>query len=141
MRNGEPLTDTDRWDWLAILRHESIRRINEGATGVVVACSALKRKYREVFRVAAYHNRSLSVRFIFLQAPADLLIERVSQRKNHFMGVDMVKSQLESIELPQEDETDVVTVDASREADRVMEDALVQAVSALNTSSLLGEHR
>lgn len=140
MRNGEPLTDTDRWDWLTILRQESMHRINEGATGVVVACSALKRKYRDVIRVAAYHNRSLFVHFIFLQAPADLLIERVTQRKNHFLGAEMVKSQLESIEMPQADETDVVTVDASRPADRVMEDALARAISGLDVRPSFREY-
>lgn len=135
MRTGRPLTDTDRWDWLTVLRQESIRRINEGTGSVVVACSALKRKYRDVIRVAAYQNPFLLVHFIFLHAPADLLIERVSQRKSHYMGVNMVKGQLESLEQPQADEVDIITVDASRETDRVMEDTLTRV------TYLLGDDR
>ena len=131
MSTGQPLNDADRWDWLTILRQESMRRINGGAEGVVVACSALKRKYRDVIRVAAYYDHRVLVHFIFLHAPADLLIERVTQRKNHYMGANMVKSQFESLEPPSDDETDVVTVDASQDADQVKGDALARATALL----------
>ncbi|KAK6843154.1 glucokinase [Apiospora arundinis] len=52
MRNGIPLTDADRWDWLTLLREESLRQLSKGNESVVLTCSALKRKYRDVIRVA-----------------------------------------------------------------------------------------
>ncbi|KAK8042019.1 thermoresistant gluconokinase [Apiospora rasikravindrae] len=47
MRNGIPLTDADRWDWLTLLREESLRQLAKGNESVVLTCSALKRKYRD----------------------------------------------------------------------------------------------
>lgn len=124
MSSGIPLTDADRWDWLTELRNQANSRIHDGAEGVVVACSALKLKYRDVIRVAAYWDRSLIIHFIFLHAPAELLLKRVTARKGHYMGANMVKSQFDILERPREDEIDVITVDASRDVDEVKEDAL-----------------
>lgn len=124
MSAGIPLTDSDRWDWLTELRKQSNSRIHDGAEGVVVACSALKLKYRDVIRVAAYWDRTLVIHFIFLYAPAELILERVAARKGHYMGANMVKSQFDILERPREDEVDVITVDASGDVEDVKEDAL-----------------
>ncbi|KAK2595242.1 hypothetical protein QQS21_007029 [Conoideocrella luteorostrata] len=134
MSGGIPLTDSDRWDWLTELRKQSNSRINSGADGVVVACSALKLKYRDVIRVAAYYDRTLLVHFIFLHAPQELLLKRVAERKGHYMGANMVKSQFDILERPREDEVDVITIDASQDSDEVKQDALekVQAALAAN---------
>ncbi|PQE14830.1 thermoresistant glucokinase family carbohydrate kinase protein [Rutstroemia sp. NJR-2017a WRK4] len=59
MSKGIPLTDADRWDWLTALREESLRRLTSGSDGVVLTCSALKRKYRDVIRVAPYYDRDV----------------------------------------------------------------------------------
>ncbi|KYK55612.1 glucokinase [Drechmeria coniospora] len=131
MRGGTPLTDADRWDWLGALRDESMRRINRGSQGVVVTCSALKRKYRDVIRVAAYYNSHVLVHFIFLYAPADVLLERVSKRKGHYMSADMVQSQFDILERPTEDERDVITVDVSRSLEQVKSDALAKVEAIL----------
>jgi gluconokinase len=130
MSTGVPLTDADRWDWLTELRKQSNSRIHDGAEGVVVACSALKLKYRDVIRVAAYWDRTILIHFIFLHAPAELLLKRVTAREGHYMGADMVKSQFDILERPREDEIDVITVDASRDVDQVKQDAL-EKVNAL----------
>ncbi|UNI21089.1 Gluconokinase [Purpureocillium takamizusanense] len=127
MRSGVPLTDADRWDWLTALRDESMRRLNLGSEGVVVTCSALKRKYRDVIRVAAYYDRDILVHFIFLSASPEVLLERVSQRKGHYMGANMVKSQFDILEPPARDERDVFSIDVSRSIDDVKRDALATA--------------
>ncbi|CAM1506766.1 Fc.00g064070.m01.CDS01 [Cosmosporella sp. VM-42] len=124
MRNGIPLTDSDRWDWLTALREESINRINEGSEGVVLTCSALKRKYRDVIRVAGYFDHRLLIHFIFLSAPEEVLLQRVQQRQGHYMGANMVHSQFDILELPSRDEKDVVSIDVSRSIDEVNRDAL-----------------
>lgn len=78
MSAGIPLTDEDRWDWLTALRVESIRRIDAGNEGVVLTCSALKRKYRDVIRVAPYFHTGVHLHFIYLQGPESLLLQRVA---------------------------------------------------------------
>ncbi|PHH69839.1 hypothetical protein CDD83_5599 [Cordyceps sp. RAO-2017] len=126
MRSGIPLTDADRWDWLTALRDESMRRIDGGSGGVVVTCSALKRKYRDVIRVAAYYDHDILVHFIFLNAPADVLLQRVSDRQGHYMGPGMVQSQFDILERPAEMERDVISIDVSRSIDEVKKDALAR---------------
>ncbi|RDA95970.1 hypothetical protein CP533_5854 [Ophiocordyceps camponoti-saundersi (nom. inval.)] len=122
MRTGNPLTDTDRWEWLIGLRNESMHRISGGASGVVVTCSALKRKYRDVLRVA----KGVHTHFIFLSAPAEVLLQRVSRRQGHYMGPGMVQSQFDILERPAADEHDVVSIDVSRSLQEVQADALAR---------------
>lgn len=127
MSKGIPLTDADRWDWLTALREESQHRLAEGADGVVLTCSALKRKYRDVIRVAAYYDHSLLIHFIFLHADESVLVERVKARSaatDHYMGANMVSSQFSILELPREDERDVVTLDVSKDISEVKKDAM-----------------
>jgi gluconokinase len=131
MRNGIPLTDADRWDWLTLLREEATRRIGEGSQGVVVTCSALKRKYRDVIRVAAYYDPNVLVHFIFLDADEDTLLKRVGARKNHYMGANMVHSQFHDLERPGPEEKDVVSIDVSRTIDEVKSDALSKMTEAM----------
>ncbi|KAG5997449.1 hypothetical protein E4U43_002631 [Claviceps pusilla] len=135
MSAGIPLDDSDRWDWLTELRRQSNSRIRHGADGVVVTCSALKLKYRDVIRVAAYYDPSILIHFIFLHASQELLLKRVAERKGHYMGANMVKSQFEILERPGEDEKDVITLDASRSIDEVKENVLAR-VNAVLTADL-----
>lgn len=132
MSNGIPLTDADRWDWLTALREESMRRIEDGSDGVVLTCSALKRKYRDVIRVAGYFNHSLHIHFIYLDAPESVLLQRVAGRKNHFMPPSMVRSQFDVLERPTSSETDVVTVDVSRPMELVKQDALEAVLNGMD---------
>ncbi|KAM4066768.1 shikimate kinase domain-containing protein [Hirsutella rhossiliensis] len=119
MRSGIPLTDADRWDWLIVLRDEFMRQVEGGSEGVVVTCSALKRKYRDVIRVAVCYNHNILVHFLFLDAPAEVLLHRVTKRQDHYMRPDMVQSQLDILEWPTEDERDMVTIDGSRSIEEV----------------------
>ncbi|KAL5087262.1 hypothetical protein Trisim1_008000 [Trichoderma cf. simile WF8] len=133
MRNGIPLTDADRWDWLTALRDESMRLISEGQMGVVMTCSALKRKYRDVIRVAAYYDHRLLIHFIYLDASEELLLQRVTKRQNHYMGANMVHSQFDILERPSQNETDVITIDVSRTLAEVQQDALARAIKTMES--------
>ncbi|KAK3056269.1 hypothetical protein LTR09_002776 [Extremus antarcticus] len=131
MAAGQPLTDADRWDWLILLREQSLATLAPpgasspgGPSGVIVTCSALKRKYRDVIRIAAYHDPSIRVHFVFLSASETLLMDRVRARKNHYMKDYMVHSQFESLETPMADEGDVLSVDASGTSGEVQRLAL-----------------
>ncbi len=135
MSNGIPLTDADRWDWLTALREESIKQLDAGNDGVVLTCSALKRKYRDVIRVAPYFNRAVHLHFIYLHAPVELLLKRVAERQNHYMGPQMVHSQFNILEPPQPDEVDVISLDVSRPMDEVKSDALGQGPAEPSTTS------
>ncbi|KFY76154.1 hypothetical protein V499_04084 [Pseudogymnoascus sp. VKM F-103] len=126
MRSGIALTDSDRWDWLVALREESISCLDKGTQGVVVTCSALKRKYRDVMRVAAYHHPSIMIHFIYLDAPVEILLHRVGLRRNHYMGADMVASQFDILERPSENEEDIISIDGSRRLEEVKVDALTR---------------
>lgn len=119
MSQGTPLTDEDRWDWLISLRQAAIDILSPSDSnnfhppaGVVVACSALKQKYRDVMRVAAYGSPSVHIHFVYLKLNEEALMHRVSQRQSHYMKSTMVQSQLAALEEP-EDEWDVITVDAA----------------------------
>ncbi|GAP86195.2 putative thermoresistant gluconokinase [Rosellinia necatrix] len=132
MANGIPLTDADRWDWLTALREASLRRLQTGVQGVVLTCSALKRKYRDVIRVAPYFSHGVLLHFIYLHAPEAVLLERVGSREGHYMGANMVRSQFEILEPPTADETDVISVDVSGPISEVLEVALERATNQIS---------
>lgn len=132
MSNGIPLTDADRWDWLTCLREESLRHISLGNSGVVLTCSALKRKYRDVIRVAPYFSPNLHLHFIYLHAPEEVLLQRVAARPGHFMPASMVHSQFDILEPPTEEEVDVLSVDVTKPADAVMAEALDKVLQTMD---------
>lgn len=132
MRSGTPLTDADRWDWLTKLREVSTRCVADGAAGVVVTCSALKRKYRDVIRVAAYYDHDILIHFMFLDAPQELLLQRVAARKGHYMGANMVQSQFEILERPAQDESDVISIDVSGSMEQVKQSVFAEVRSVMD---------
>ncbi len=110
MRQGRPLDDADRAPWLraiaaALADHASHR------TGVVVACSALKRTYRDALR--SVHG----VRFVFLDADRALIERRFETRAGHFMPRTLIASQFDALEPPNSTEGDVLTIDAALPVD------------------------
>ena len=94
MRRGVPLDDARREPWLRRVRAVIEWTLSEGA-GAVVACSALKVRYR-----AMLSEGLRGVRFVFLEADRALLLERLSHRTGHFAGTSLLDSQLEALELP-----------------------------------------
>ncbi|KAI0135514.1 carbohydrate kinase [Daldinia grandis] len=135
MANGIPLTDADRWDWLTALREESLRKLADGAEGVVLTCSALKRKYRDVIRVAPYYSHDVVLHFIYLHAPEAVLLERVGLRQGHYMGANMVHSQFSILEPPTAEETDVISVDVSRPMEDVLEESLNKVLQKMDETA------
>ncbi|KAL2128317.1 hypothetical protein VTI74DRAFT_9358 [Chaetomium olivicolor] len=117
MSHNQPLSDADRQAWLQALReHETAQPpANAPSPHLVVTCSALKRQYRDVLREGGEHAGDLRVRFVFLSVPEDLLRERARERKGHFAGEGLIKSQMEALEPPAEEERDVVVVQVGRD--------------------------
>ncbi|WP_281825311.1 gluconokinase [Jannaschia rubra] len=120
MAAGQPLTDEDRWPWL-----DRVGQAMLGEGIIVVACSALKRAYRDRIRAVAG-----PVTFVHLTGPREVIEERMGRRKGHFMPVSLLDSQLATLEPPGEDE-DAVTLDLTLPPD----DLLAQAVERLGFSS------
>jgi gluconokinase len=111
MSAGQPLTDMDRWPWLMAIADE-IDRVCVAGKHAVIACSALKRAYRNVL----VHGRK-DVRIIFLNGTEAMIASRLTQRKGHFMPPGLLESQFETLEPPDADENAVtVSIDASVEA-------------------------
>jgi len=86
MQRGEPLTDEDRQPWLQSLR-EAITRSLAANENAVLACSALKRKYRELLRVNA------DVKFVFLHGSRARIADQLKQRRGHFIDPALLDSQ------------------------------------------------
>lgn len=137
MAKGIPLTDADRWDWLVLLRQNAVEQLtNAASTGVVLTCSALKRKYRDVIRVAAYFDHNVEVHFVYLRADEEVLLQRVKARQGHYMKDTMVHSQFKSLEEPKEDEMDCLFVDVNdRSLPAVQRDALRTVQDVLGADS------
>ncbi len=98
MAAGIPLTDADRSPWLEALAGR-LRAAEQASAGLVMACSALKRTYREVLRTAA-----AGITFIYLHGDRELLAGRLAQRRDHFMPPSLLDSQLAALEPPARDE-------------------------------------
>jgi gluconokinase len=108
MSAGHPLTDEDRWPWLRAIAAE-IDRLVAAGTRAVVACSALKRAYRDIL----VHGRD-DVRIVFLDGAKDLIAKRLATRKGHFMPPGLLDSQFKTLEPPQPSEQPItVSIDAS----------------------------
>lgn len=102
MSHGIPLTDDDRRPWLFALRNELQRE-----STVMLACSALTRRSRDVLRSAG------DVRFVFLDVHRAEIDRRITTRQGHFMGAAMVESQFATLERPGVDEPDVVSLETT----------------------------
>jgi len=99
MAAGIPLTDADRAGWLRALATR-IKTAKQAGKGLVVACSALKRSYRDILRAAAD-----DLTFIYLRGSKDLLADRLANRSGHFMPATLLDSQLATLEEPGVDES------------------------------------
>jgi carbohydrate kinase (thermoresistant glucokinase family) len=99
MAQGTPLTDADRWPWLA-----AVGRVlaEAGPAGVVVACSALRRSYRDAIR-----NEAPEAVFVELDGEPALLADRIGHREGHFMPATLLDSQLATLEPLSGDEAGV----------------------------------
>jgi gluconokinase len=117
MRSGRPLTDEDRWPWL-----EDIGAWIDGkearGESAVIACSALRRAYRDVLRRDRPH-----VRFLHITAPAGVIEDRMEHRPGHYMPSSLLPSQLATLE-PLEPDEPGVTVSNEGTAAQVLDRSL-----------------
>jgi gluconokinase len=113
------LTDEDRRPWLLAIADE-IDRVCEAGERAVIACSALKRAYRDIL----VHGRD-DVRIIYLKGTQQLIASRLSLRKGHFMPPGLLASQFKTLEPPGNSENPVtVSIDAS--VDAIVDDIIHQ---------------
>ena len=113
MCSGHPLTDNDRWPWLDRLR-EQIERSLAAKEDAVLACSALKRVYRDRLRV------SDEVKFVFLRGDYSLIEKQLHRRRGHFMNSALLQSQFDDLEEPRPDEN-VVTIEVRQTPENIVE--------------------
>ena len=126
MSDGEPLTDADRQPWLETVREYAVRAAGEHGT-CVIACSALKRAYRDTLSgERADEGARVPTFFVFLDGSRELIASRMSSRRGHFMPESMLDSQFETLESPV-GEPRVVAVDIAPEP----EDIALAAAKAL----------
>jgi gluconokinase len=121
MKAGIPLTDKDREQWLRALAAR-LRQAQDTGTGLVVACSALKRSYREILRAAAK-----DLRFVFLRGERSLIAERLAGRTGHYMPASLLESQITTLEEPSPDE-DAWVIDVNDSPENIIA-ALITHVS------------
>ncbi len=116
MANGIPLTDADRQPWLESLRKLISTCLAENRPGTL-ACSALKQRYRTILV-----QEDKDVGIIFLKGSFDLIWSRMSQRSDHYMKPNMLKSQFEALEEPKE----AIVVGIERTPEEICDEVLSQ---------------
>jgi len=102
MHAGHPLDDKDRMPWLHAIAAQ-IERQRHAQQSILIACSALKRAYRDI--LVAGHD---DVRIVYLKGSHDLIAGRLARRKGHFMPPALLDSQFDALEEPREDEHPIV---------------------------------
>ena len=124
MRAGVPLDDADRWPWLdrvgAVLADSEAH-----PQGVIVACSALKRAYRDRIRAGAS-----GCRFLSLDLSMEEAARRVGGRPGHFMPASLVADQFAALERPADDEAGAITLDATHSLDWLVDSSAALLANA-----------
>lgn len=113
MHRGIGLTDADRAPWLATL-HDLIDRVIREGGNAVVACSALKETYRRT--LTPNDAPGGTVRFVYLDVPADVLRQRLEHRAHHYAPPELLDSQLATLEVPR----DAVCLDGTLAPDEIV---------------------
>jgi gluconokinase len=102
MKAGTPLDDDDRWPWLRAIAEAIDDWLATGVSGVV-ACSALKRAYRDILI-----GPRTDVVLVYLQGSHDLIAKRMAERHGHFMPTGLLDSQFATLQEPDESERPIV---------------------------------
>ena len=106
MKSGVPLTEADRLPWLRRIAAKIDALLRDGESAVI-ACSALKRSYRDMLECGRPN-----VALVFLEGSYDLIRQRVEARRGHFMPPSLLKSQFDELQAPTPDEN-AITVDVA----------------------------
>jgi gluconokinase len=109
MAHGIPLHDEDRIPWLHSLR-DAILQWDAQNKNVVLACSALKRSYRELLQINS------NVKLVYLKGSYELFRERLRLRKGHFAGEQILAGQFADLEEP----ADAITIDAAQSPEQIV---------------------
>ncbi|EGD73397.1 gluconokinase [Salpingoeca rosetta] len=140
MRSGTPLTDADRIPWLLNINKYMKRWVAAGKPGVV-ACSALKKVYRDVL-AADIRGQVL---FVHLQGPFNLILRRMKQRQGHFMPAALLQSQFDALEPPDPDVEACINLDIVRPSGAIVQQAMqhprLQALAKGSSSNNDGGER
>ena len=170
MSSGHPLTDSDREPWLKLIRTTAERmalEVQSGAKvniegkskrGVVISCSALKRRYRDVLRGIRQQennnvklsttfensqplesqNSILKTVFVYIEGTRDVLMDRMTKRTEHFMKPSMLDKQLEALENPVHEEGIIVVsmMDSTEDQVRVAQQGLKRVLNMGMEASL-----
>ncbi len=129
MRSGIPLEDADRLPWLDRVGSYLAAADAQSPRGRIVACSALKRAYRDRIR-----RICPAVCFVFLDGEPELIRQRMAQRVGHYMHIGLLASQLQALERPQADEADVISLDIALPLPRLV----ALSISGLGASPATG---
>src|SRR6476619_4831902 len=121
MHRGIPLTDEDRWPWLAAVAGW-IDNTRLAGRHAVIACSALKRRYRDVLI-----GKRPDVRLVYLKGDETLIARRIAIRHEHFMPPSLLHSQFKALEEPGSDENPIIV-----SIEPQPREIVAQIVSAMN---------
>jgi gluconokinase len=115
MRLGQSLTDEDRSDWLNALVELIVNHLRQNQSAVI-ACSALKQKYRDQLQ------RDARVRFVYLRGSYELILTRLRERPGHYMPPSLLASQFATLEEPH----GVLTLDISLPPEQIVAEIVSQ---------------
>ena len=157
MSSGHPLTDSDREPWLKLIRttaeHMTLE-LQSGAKvdtegnkrGVVISCSALKKRYRDVLRgggggLLESPNPILKTVFVYIEGTRDVLMDRMTKRTGHFMKPSMLDKQLEALENPVHEEGIIVVslMDSTEDQVRVAQQGLKRVLNMMGMEVVSGD--
>ncbi|MEP6711106.1 MAG: gluconokinase [Ferruginibacter sp.] len=116
MKAGVPLTDEDRWPWLAAINNFVSEKLV--SNNIILACSALKQAYRKRLDMGIEQQ----VIWVFLNGSYKIIMSRMQKRSGHFMPPSLLRSQFDALELPQ----DALKVDITLAPDAIVEDIISQ---------------
>jgi len=114
MRSGHPLSDEDRSPWLDCLRNQIAQLLAAGESAVL-ACSALKRAYRDRLRAGD------DIKFVFLRGDYAVVEKQLRGRRGHFMSPELLRSQFDDLQEPKPDEN-VLTIELGPTPEEIIEE-------------------
>lgn len=127
MRRGIPLTDDDRWPWLDRIV-EVLRDVTARAGNAILACSALRQRYRD--RIA----QAGDVRFVHLTGSPDVIVARLAARRHRYMPASLLASQIATLEAP----GDAIDIDVDATVDEQVR-SIVEALQGGTASPVAAE--
>eukprot|EP00043_Microstomoeca_roanoka_P004476 m.49899 g.49899 ORF g.49899 m.49899 type:complete len:326 (-) comp12511_c0_seq1:2602-3579(-) len=119
MKASVPLTDSDRIPWLLNI-NKHIKKLASDGKSTVVACSALKKMYREILAA----DMKDSVLFVFLEGTYKVIYERMKKRKGHYMPTSLLQSQFDALEVPDCSQELCITVSIKHSPEEIVDDIL-----------------